>query len=168
MPPAAASAEPTVSAVSMLCVDSFMWTSYADRRVLVSATRAGGNRPAIRREEAVSAAESRNDEELLAECTVETFRAGGPGGQHQNKTESAVRLTHGPTGIVVTARESRSQHRNRARALDRLRAALRERARTPRPRRPTKPTRASREQRLEEKRRRSLTKRQRRRPESDE
>ena len=116
----------------------------------------------------MSAAESRSDEELLAECTVETFRAGGPGGQHQNKTESAVRLTHRPTGIVVTARESRSQHRNRARALDRLHAALREREHTPRPRRPTKPTRASGEERLEKKRRRSLTKRQRRRPESDE
>lgn len=116
----------------------------------------------------MSAAESRSDEKLLAQCTVETFRAGGPGGQHQNKTESAVRLTHGPTGIVVTARESRSQHRNRARALDRLRTALRERDHTPRPRQPTKPTKASREERLKEKRRRSLTKRQRRRPESDE
>ncbi len=116
----------------------------------------------------MSAAESRSDEELLAECAVETFRAGGPGGQHQNKTESAVRLTHRPTGIVVTARESRSQHRNRARALDRLRTALREREHKPRPRRPTKPTRASREARLEKKRRRSLAKRQRRRPGSDE
>ena len=113
-------------------------------------------------------AQARSDEQLLAECDVETFRAGGPGGQHQNKTESAVRLTHRPTGIVVTARESRSQHRNRARALDRLRAALEERERVRPPRRPTKPTRASKEQRLERKRRRSLTKRQRRRPNSDE
>ncbi len=113
-------------------------------------------------------AESRSDEELLAECSVETFRAGGPGGQHQNKTESGVRLTHGPSGIVVTARESRSQHRNRARALARLRAALVESEHKPRPRRPTKPTRASREKRLEEKRRRSLTKKKRRRPESGE
>ena len=116
----------------------------------------------------MSAAKSRSDEALLAECSIETFRAGGPGGQHQNKTESAVRLTHRPTGVVVTARESRSQHRNRACALDRLRAALREREHTPRPRRPTRPTRASREDRLRKKRRRSLPKRQRRRPDSDE
>lgn len=111
---------------------------------------------------------ARSDDQLLAECAVETFRAGGPGGQHQNKTESAVRLTHRPTGIVVTARESRSQHRNRLRALARLRAALEERERVRPPRRTTKPTRAAREARLERKRRRSLTKRQRRRPESDE
>ena len=76
-------------------------------------------------------------QELLAQCRVETFRAGGPGGQHQNRTESAVRLVHLPTGIRVVAREERSQHRNRARALERLRAALEERARTPEPRVPT-------------------------------
>ena len=116
----------------------------------------------------MSSAESRSDDQLLAECQVETFRAGGPGGQHQNKTESGVRLTHRPTGIVVTARESRSQHRNRARALDRLRAALEAREHTPPPRRPTKPTRGAHEKRLKEKRRRSLTKKKRRRPESDE
>ena len=116
----------------------------------------------------MSSAASRNDDEILAECAVETFRAGGPGGQHQNKTESAVRLTHQPTGIVVTARESRSQHRNRQRALARLRTALEAREHKPPPRHPTKPSRAAREERLEKKRRRSLTKRKRRRPESDE
>lgn len=50
----------------------------------------------------------------------ETFRAGGPGGQHQNKTESAMRATHVPSGLSVTAREERSQHRNKALALERL------------------------------------------------
>jgi len=64
------------------------------------------------------------DEKLLAQCTVETYRASGPGGQHRNKTESAVRLTHRPTGVVVTATERRSQHENRHRALVRLRKAI--------------------------------------------
>lgn len=50
----------------------------------------------------------------------EAFRAGGPGGQHQNKTESAVRATHVPSGLSVVAREERSQHRNKALALERL------------------------------------------------
>jgi peptide chain release factor len=50
----------------------------------------------------------------------ETFRAGGPGGQHQNKTESAVRVVHVRTGLAVVARDGRSQHRNRALALSRL------------------------------------------------
>ncbi len=50
----------------------------------------------------------------------EAFRAGGPGGQHQNTTDSAVRATHGPTGLRVVARKERSQHRNRDIALRRL------------------------------------------------
>jgi peptide chain release factor len=54
----------------------------------------------------------------------EVFRAGGPGGQHQNKTESAVRAVHMPTGLAVVAREGRSQHRNRAVAIERLAALL--------------------------------------------
>ena len=54
----------------------------------------------------------------------EAFRAGGPGGQHQNKTESAVRAVHVPTGLAVVAREERSQHRNKALALERLAALI--------------------------------------------
>ena len=105
---------------------------------------------------------------LLAECRIETFRAGGPGGQHQNKTESAVRLTHLPTGITVIARESRSQHRNRQVALTRLRAALEERARVDDPRIPTRPPARAKRRRLEEKQRRADVKRSRKKPDVDE
>jgi hypothetical protein len=64
------------------------------------------------------------DEQLLAQCEVDTYRASGPGGQKRNKTSSAVRLRHPPSGLIVIAEESRSQHENRARALKRLRQAI--------------------------------------------
>ncbi|MBP1861083.1 peptide chain release factor H [Rhizobium herbae] len=54
----------------------------------------------------------------------ETLRAGGPGGQHQNTTDSAVRATHVPSGITVICRDERSQHRNKATAIRRLQAVL--------------------------------------------
>ena len=68
---------------------------------------------------------------LLADCDVDTYRASGPGGQKRNKTESAVRLRHKPSGLSVIAEESRSQAENRARALKRLREALALRLRQP-------------------------------------
>jgi hypothetical protein len=64
------------------------------------------------------------DAQLLAECDVDTYRGPGPGGQKRNKTDSAVRLRHKPTGMIVVAGESRSQAENRTRALKRMREAL--------------------------------------------
>jgi len=87
-------------------------------------------------------------ERLLAECDVETYRGSGPGGQHRNRRDSAVRLTHRPTGIVATATERRSQHQNKEVALERLAGKLAARNRRRRPRVATKPSRSADEKRL--------------------
>jgi ribosome-associated protein len=103
-----------------------------------------------------------SDEELAATCEESFFVAGGPGGQHRNKTESGVRLLHVATGTVVTATERRSQSQNRGVALLRLRGRLESLAREPKARRPTRPTRGANQRRLSAKKREGRKKAERR------
>jgi protein subunit release factor A len=65
-----------------------------------------------------------NDEALLAECRVTSFRSSGSGGQHVNTTDSAVRLTHLPTGITVTSQKERSQYLNKRECVAKLRKVV--------------------------------------------
>ena len=122
----------------------------------------------------------------LDEIELRASRSSGPGGQHANVTASRieavfdieasralseeqrdlVRRKLGPRATAV-AQDARSQARNRELALERLRARLATGLRRPRPRRPTKPTRAARERRLDEKRRQSRRKQERRPPSGD-
>ncbi|MFM8551845.1 MAG: peptide chain release factor-like protein [Nitrospiraceae bacterium] len=105
---------------------------------------------------------------LAREVIVETCRAGGPGGQHRNVTDSAVRLLHRPSGVQVTASESRSQHRNRAVAWERLIAKLERLNRVPATRVPTRVSKGAVERRLVEKKRRQASKRLRARAQDDD
>jgi len=65
-----------------------------------------------------------DDDTLVRQCIVDAYRASGPGGQKRNKTSSAVRLRHEPTGLVAIAEEDRSQHVNKTRAVRRLRETI--------------------------------------------
>jgi len=105
---------------------------------------------------------------LEREVVVEVFRASGPGGQHVNKTQSALRLTHLPSGVVVMAQDSPSQFRNRESAFGRLIKRLGELNHVPKKRVATRPTRGAREQRLESKKLRAGTKRERRKVAHDD
>jgi ribosome-associated protein len=109
-----------------------------------------------------------SDDELLRECEAETFRSGGPGGQHVNKVETGVRLRHTPTGIVVTCREERSQYRNKMNCLRKLREEAARLNHRPAKRVPTRRTRAARQRTLEEKSRRSRVKQLRSKPRADD
>ena len=98
-------------------------------------------------------------ETLEREVEIDVFRASGPGGQHVNKTESALRLTHWPSGVVVTAQDSPSQHRNREIAFQRLAARLARLNFVPKKRVATRPTAASRRRRIEVKKQTGAKKR---------
>ncbi|HEY6839416.1 MAG TPA: peptide chain release factor-like protein [Geobacteraceae bacterium] len=94
-----------------------------------------------------------------ADLKIEFYRGSGPGGQHRNVTDSAVRIRHLPTGMVVTACERRSQTQNRELALERLRELLERRERKRKKRVATKVPRGEKERRLEDKKRRGEKKR---------
>jgi protein subunit release factor B len=88
------------------------------------------------------------DDALLSECQIETFRSSGKGGQHANKTESAVRLTHTKSGIQVICQDERSQYLNKKKCIKELRIRIAKNNYKPPPRIKTKPTKGSIERRL--------------------
>ena len=89
-----------------------------------------------------------SDEALLSQCKIETFRSSGRGGQHANKTESAVRLTHIKSGIQVMCQDERSQYLNKIKWIKELRFRIAKNNYVPPKRIKTKPTKGSIERRL--------------------
>ena len=106
-------------------------------------------------------------EALEQNTEVDFFTGSGPGGQHRNRSRTAVRLRHVPSGVVVTATERRSQSHNLETAYERLQARLRDLNKTKKKRRPTKPSKAARERRLQSKARRARKKNLRKKPGTD-
>ncbi len=107
-------------------------------------------------------------ETLEREVELQAFRASGAGGQHVNRTESALRLVHPPSGVVVIAQDSRSQHRNHEIAFERLVERLRRLNHVPKKRVATRPSAGAKKRRIEEKKQRAGTKRLRGRVKGDE
>jgi len=107
------------------------------------------------------------DETLLSECDVHVFRSSGPGGQSVNTTDSAVRLVHRPTGIVVSCQRERSQLRNKRECVRRLRSRIEESQRVRPPRKATRPSKAAHARRLAAKKLEARKKRLRRKPTDD-
>lgn len=104
-----------------------------------------------------------NDDDLLDLCRIETFRASGKGGQHVNKTDSAVRLIYLPNNITVTCQEERSQYTNKMRCLDKLREKV-EKLNYKKPRRiATRKTKSQKEKEKVKKQQKSEKKQQRKR-----
>lgn len=109
-----------------------------------------------------------SDDDLLAQCRVQTFRATGPGGQGVNTTDSAVRLVHLPTGVTVTCRRERSQLLNKRACLARLRERLEAMNAVQTPRVPTREPRAAKRRVTDSKVRRGAVKRLRKPPAASE
>ncbi|MBM6774842.1 peptide chain release factor-like protein [Olsenella profusa] len=124
-----------------------------------------GERPLTYRDYAAFARMSA--EQIARDCEVQAFHASGPGGQGVNTADSAVRMRHVPTGIVVVSREERSQLRNRERCVEKILETCRRRARPPRPRKKTRVPVGQRRRRLEDKRARGKVKQLRRRVEGE-
>jgi ribosome-associated protein len=107
-------------------------------------------------------------ESLERDCDLEFFIAGGPGGQHRNKVETGVRLTHRPSGLVVAATERRSQSANRDAAYQRMAEKLEAMQRVAKKRHATKPTAGSKRKRIEQKKKRGDVKKSRTQKITDE
>ncbi len=108
-----------------------------------------------------------SDDNLLSECKIQTYRSSGRGGQHANKTETAVRLTHIKSGIQVICQDERSQYLNKIKCIKELRLRIEKHNYRPPRRIKTKPTRGSVERRLSTKKHKSKKKNDRRKPNLD-